>query len=1292
MNKKFLSAIMFGALMTASTGVFVSCEDYGDDIAHLQEQIDQNAATADSELAAKVAALQSQLSTLEAAQESLKEQLATAKAEAATAANNALAAAQAAQAAADKAQGGADEAKTAAAAAQAAADKANQALSDAVARVAVLESKVASLEATIAELSAASKDLNAKLAEVQTLAAALKNSTDKNAADVAALSKQVADLNAELGKVSSTLGARIDAIDAQLNEIKATFDKYVTKSELQAKADVLANMDAQLQLQIQTNLNYIKEMQAAIASLGEKDKDLAAAIEKNYTDVMAEIEELATSQAEALATLEAAVKAGDAKLDEAIKAVQAIAEANAAAIKDIQATLATKADKTAVDALAKDLAQAMTDIADITADLAAYKAEVADELAGINASIEDLYALAAQIAQTAQGNYADIAALRELTAEQILNIEDMLAQLSQTVTTNYLYSVSIEEKLEDHLTVIYDQLAQLSQTVISNYKEVVKNKEDIYDLQVRIGNDEVRISDLEGIVSSLTSLAESNYELIVANQEEIETLKGELASTMTEIADWQKEFEGKYETLVTETQAKIDAELAKLTALSENINVLNADVAALQGQMDAVNALLNGLHSVVFVSQYTNTDFDLSVFHINTWVKNSRNEIVAGADVLPVSTAKFRVEPTGFAQKLADAYAKDNNILKIESANKLVQTRATEAKNLLDIKSVKAEGDFLYVGVSKKDDQISGDDTYPTVLVVANTDSTLSRTSDHFKVKFSTESEKNVINHLVQTGNGKGESFNGYEETSSNELNVLSNAEVKLYHNVFDAYNIKEALTTNLENADAAVALPYNGAIKSNLRIVSVDGVSLKDGKWSNTYFTVKENGEVTVNSGKDGLAIPSNVGQSITVRVVDDTYQLFNDGNAYVAYDIKFIIVENCYENTLTFNFAMEWPETADEAKEITLGSIAADAAKLNKYKLTAADVFESLCNAVTTSGVTYSHADGYGITMVYVPETSNKEAHITVTPFTSLTMNYNKDVNGWAAADFKDDALCSKIYIKVNYDLSIPGVTDFFNKVKMYWGGEDDNTLEVDYTLQEAETKSEYTYTVDMNKVYIFNDWTPGVVDYAWTIDKADDVDRYTNIAFSSNGVLEINGPISVVYKNGNKELVDVDDLTFTATASNNGNVLAQTPDQKFNVTYPINVDEIQKPDKVVFKYSDLKAGKKFDATSSVSLKDIDGYTWIYEGVILDDATAAAVGLTSVQQAWKISDLKYEVIDVTSAGQDLTAENLITIAPEGGELVINKPANITKPAYVTIKMTFSYKYEKNLSTTYTVIVDPTL
>ena len=39
MRKKYLSALLFGALLFASAGTFTSCKDYDDDINNLQEQI-----------------------------------------------------------------------------------------------------------------------------------------------------------------------------------------------------------------------------------------------------------------------------------------------------------------------------------------------------------------------------------------------------------------------------------------------------------------------------------------------------------------------------------------------------------------------------------------------------------------------------------------------------------------------------------------------------------------------------------------------------------------------------------------------------------------------------------------------------------------------------------------------------------------------------------------------------------------------------------------------------------------------------------------------------------------------------------------------------------------------------------------------------------------------------------------------------------------------------------------------------------------------------------------------------
>ncbi len=53
MNKKFLSAILFGALMVSSTGTFVSCKDYDDDIDRIDKEL--------TDLKSQIAALQSKI-------------------------------------------------------------------------------------------------------------------------------------------------------------------------------------------------------------------------------------------------------------------------------------------------------------------------------------------------------------------------------------------------------------------------------------------------------------------------------------------------------------------------------------------------------------------------------------------------------------------------------------------------------------------------------------------------------------------------------------------------------------------------------------------------------------------------------------------------------------------------------------------------------------------------------------------------------------------------------------------------------------------------------------------------------------------------------------------------------------------------------------------------------------------------------------------------------------------------------------------------------------------------------
>ena len=145
MNKKFLSAILFGALMVTSTGTFVSCKDYDDDIENLQTQIDKLATKED--MTSQIASLQSALSAAAAEASAAK-----------TAAQNAL----------DKATASEKAAAQAALDAAAAKTEAIKAAQEEVAKVkAELEASVdAKFEANKKELAATIAKLTEKVEEL----------------------------------------------------------------------------------------------------------------------------------------------------------------------------------------------------------------------------------------------------------------------------------------------------------------------------------------------------------------------------------------------------------------------------------------------------------------------------------------------------------------------------------------------------------------------------------------------------------------------------------------------------------------------------------------------------------------------------------------------------------------------------------------------------------------------------------------------------------------------------------------------------------------------------------------------------------------------------------------------------------------------------------------------------------------------------------------------------------------------------------------------------------------------
>ena len=215
MKRKLFSAILFGALLTASTSGLTSCKDYDDDISNLQSQIDK-LATAD-QLSAKVSEMQAAISAAQSAAE--------AKAAAAqTVADAAKAAAGDAAAAAKAAQSTADAAAAAAAEVQKAADKA---IADLEAKAATKDELKAAADAAAAAVKAIEDAHAADKAEIE---AAIETGLDAVKAEIAATNEKLAEL-----------ATRLDAVEAKLAALEAGEGQEEVLAAIQAEVEAISD-------------------------------------------------------------------------------------------------------------------------------------------------------------------------------------------------------------------------------------------------------------------------------------------------------------------------------------------------------------------------------------------------------------------------------------------------------------------------------------------------------------------------------------------------------------------------------------------------------------------------------------------------------------------------------------------------------------------------------------------------------------------------------------------------------------------------------------------------------------------------------------------------------------------------------------------------------------------------------------------------------------------------------------------------------------------------------------------
>ena len=284
MRKKYLSALLFGALLFASAGTFTSCKDYDDDINNLQGQIDGNEAS----LTEKLTAVENSISSLQQAQTTMQTDIA-----------NAQQAAQDAQASADEAAKAAADAKLAATEAQA------NAIAEAQKQ---LEAAKAELTELIQQGDAATQSAidaaNAEIAKVQgavqalqawqgTTEETLKSLAEADAAleiSLAGVQEELTDVANRVGKLETGLKFQEDALAAyktenaaNLTEIEgelATLNEAVQKLA-GLEPDDLVNMKND----IATLEGQVSELNNDIAAINENLATLYIAVYKGITHI-----------------------------------------------------------------------------------------------------------------------------------------------------------------------------------------------------------------------------------------------------------------------------------------------------------------------------------------------------------------------------------------------------------------------------------------------------------------------------------------------------------------------------------------------------------------------------------------------------------------------------------------------------------------------------------------------------------------------------------------------------------------------------------------------------------------------------------------------------------------------------------------------------------------------------------------------------------------------------------------------------------------------------------------------
>lgn len=421
-----------------------------------------------------------------------------------------------------------------------------------------------------------------KLADLQNQLDDLKNKTDSTATDLdtdkAAKDAAIAELKTALAAVKTTAdaaatAAALEAVAADLAADEAALaaavtelkEALATKAATEAVEAKIAAVEALVKANDKADAEKAEELEAAIAALTKTVNDNKTAIDATIATEVAKLNEAIKGSTEAatkaVEKLTATVEENKKAADEAVKNLSsdmnkkvekieaAIAETNkalegkadakaleelkktveegvAAEVKALTEAIATKADKTAVDAA---VASATEAIEAMGTKVTALETKVDTMKAAIEAEIETLKGAvsALETKVEALANAEEINAAIEALADRVATLEDAFSAEDLADAYNYATKVlngdddiAEEDKgysLADFDKMFYDINSNLySEAEYASFKAAYENLKFFLNRALNVEDIKAYFTQMEDTVDALPTLVESLEAEIVA--------------------------------------------------------------------------------------------------------------------------------------------------------------------------------------------------------------------------------------------------------------------------------------------------------------------------------------------------------------------------------------------------------------------------------------------------------------------------------------------------------------------------------------------------------------------------------------------------------------------------------------------------------------------------------------------------------------------------------------------------------------------------------------------------------